>query len=269
MTRPSYRNFTGTAAETYQRHFVPAIAVPVSDGLLEIARLQRGERVLDVACGTGVVTRRAAEQVGPAGSVTGIDLAPDMIDVAKATEGPAGAHIEWHVADAASLPLPDASYDVVLCQMGLMFMEDRTAALAEMRRLLTPGGRIALNTPGKIQPAFEVMEDAIVGHISPELGGFVRAVFSIHDPGTLASHLRAAGFQNVTADVYPVTLRLPSPADFLWQYINLTPMGPFVAQAPEEAQVAMERQAVERWQPYTVEGRLRVEQPVVVATGRR
>src|ERR671933_722758 len=143
MTTPSYRSFTGTAAETYQRHFGPAIAVPVSAGLLDTARLQPGERGLDVACGTGVVTRRAAEQVGPTGSVTGIDLAPDMIDVAKATEGPAGAHIEWHVADAMSLPLPDASYDVVLSQMGLMFKEDRTAALAEMRRALTPGGRIA------------------------------------------------------------------------------------------------------------------------------
>jgi ubiquinone/menaquinone biosynthesis C-methylase UbiE len=269
MTTPSYRNFTGTAAETYQRHFVPAIATPVSTGLLAIARLQPGERVLDVACGTGLVTRRAAEQVGPTGAVTGVDLAPDMIDVAKATEGPAGAHIEWHVADAASLPLPDASYDVVLCQMGLMFMEDRTAALAEMRRVLTPGGRIALNTPGKIQPAFEVMEEAIVAHISPELGGFVRAVFSIHDPGALASLLQAAGFENVTADVYRATLRLPSPVEFLWQYINLTPMGPFVAQAPEEAQAAMERQAVEGWQPYTVDGRLRVEQPMVVAAGRR
>lgn len=269
MTTPSYRDFTGTAAETYQRHFVPAIALPVSAGLLEVARLQPGERVLDVACGTGVVTRLAAEQVGPTGSVTGLDLAPDMIDVAKAAEEPAGAHIEWHVADASSLPLPDASYDVVLCQLGLMFMEDRTAALAEMRRVLVPGGRIALNTPGEIQPAFEVMEEAIVAHISPELGGFVRAVFSIHDPRTLASLLRDAGFEDVTADVYRTTLRLPAPVDFLWQYVNLTPMGPFVAQAPEEAQAAMERQTVEGWQPYTVDGRLRVEQPMVVAAGRR
>src|ERR687886_1895114 len=110
MTTPSYRSFTGTAAETYQRHFVPAIAIPVSTGLLEIARLQPGERVLDVACGTGVVTRRAAEQVGPTGSVTGIDLATDMIDVAKATEGPAGAPNEMALADPAPPPPPRASF---------------------------------------------------------------------------------------------------------------------------------------------------------------
>lgn len=67
---------------------------------------------------------------------------------------------------------------------------------------------------------------------------------------------------------YRARLRLPSPVEFLWQHINLTPMGPFVAQAPEEAQAAMERQAVEGWQPYTVDGTLRVEHPMVVAAGR-
>ena len=269
MTTPWYRTYDGTAAETYHRHFVPAIAIPVSAGLLTVADLHPDERVLDVACGTGVIARRAAELVGPTGSVTGIDISPDMIDVAKATPGQTGAHIEWHVADAGSLPLADAAYDVVLCQLGLMFMEDRLAALAEMRRVLAPGGRLVLNTPGHIQPAFEVIEEAIVDHISAELGGFVRAVFSLHDPDVLASLLRDAGFEDVSAHVYPATLRLPAPAEFLWQYINLTPMGPFVAKAPEEAQTAMERQAVDGWQPYIADGRLHVDQPMVVASGRR
>ena len=80
----SYRSYTGTAAENYERYFVPAIAVPVSAALLESAALQPGERVLDVACGTGVIARRAAERVGPTGTVTGFDLAPDMIEVARA-----------------------------------------------------------------------------------------------------------------------------------------------------------------------------------------
>jgi ubiquinone/menaquinone biosynthesis C-methylase UbiE len=268
MTSVSYRSFTGTAAENYERYFVPAIASPVSAGLLAAAALQPGERVLDVACGTGLIARLAAERVGRDGSVTGIDITPDMIDVAKTMADPDGAPIEWHVGDATSLPFPDGSYDVVLCQMGLMFMPDRPGAVAEMRRVLAPGGRLAANTPGAIQPPFQLMERAIVDHISPELGGFVRAVFSMHEPEAVATLLREAGLDDVSSTVTTLTLRLPPPAEFLWQYINVTPMGPFVAQAPEAARSAMERQAVETMQPYVADGATVVDQPMVVATGR-
>jgi len=150
-----------------------------------------------------------------------------------------------------------------------MFMEDRGAALAEMRRVLAPGGRLALNTPGRIQPAFERMEQAIVEHIDPHLGGFVRAVFSMHDPDAVATLLGEAGFTDVAATESTVPFHLPSPAEFLWQYINLTPMGPLVAQAPETAQWAMERQVVDTWQPFVVDGSTLVHQPMVIATGRK
>ena len=269
MTPTSYRNFTGTSAENYQRYFVPAIATPVSVGLLDAANLHTGERVLDVACGTGVIARLAAEQVGPGGSVTAIDVAAEMISVAKSTTSSTTPHIEWHVSDAASLPLADDSYDVVLCQMGLMFMEDRLAALAEMRRVVAPEGRVIVNTPGAIQPAFVIMEQAIVEHINPDLGGFVRAVFSMHDPDALAALLRDAGLREVSATVSTARFELPSPAEFLWQYINLTPMAPLVAAAPEEDRLAMERQVVDRWQPFVADGKTLVTQPMVIASGRR
>ena len=252
MTTASYRNFTGTSAENYQRYFVPTIATPVSVGLLDAADLQTGERVLDVACGTGVIARLAAEQVGPGGSVTAIDVAPDMISVAKSTASSTAPHIEWHVSDAASLPLADESYDVVLCQMGLMFMEDRTAALAEMRRVVVPGGRVVVNTPGAIQPAFVAMEQAIVEHINPDLGGFVRAVFSMHDPDALATLLRDAGLRDVSATVSTTRLELPSSGRVPVAVHQPDPDGPLVAAAPEEARLAMERQVVDRWQPFVV-----------------
>jgi ubiquinone/menaquinone biosynthesis C-methylase UbiE len=269
MTSVSYRNYTGTAAENYQRHFVPAIGEPASAVVLAAAALQPGERVLDVACGTGVVTRHAAELVGPSGTVTGVDVAPDMIDVARATPAPDTPAIDWHVGDAMSLPFPDGGYDVVLCQMGLMFMEDRVAAIGEMRRVLAPGGRVVIGTPGEIQPPFVVLERAIVEHVNADLGGFVRAVFSLHDPDTVAGYLRDAGLQDVTGAVVRARLQLPAPEEFLWQYISVTPLAPLVARASKSAQQAMEADAVEAWQPYVVDGRLDVEQPMVVATGRR
>ncbi len=268
MTSASYRNYSGTGAELYQSFFVPSIATPVSGELLRTATLQPGTRVVDVACGTGVVTRAAAEQVGPTGSVTGIDVAPDMIAVAKATAA-GGAPITWQEADAASLPLPDAFYDVALCQMGLMFMEDRAGALAELHRVLVPGGRVVINTPGRIQPLFEAMEQAIADNLDPRLGAFVSAVFSMHDPSVLADLLREAGFTDVASKEYTATFDLPGPAEFLWNYINLTPMGPLVADASEEAKAAMERQVVEAWTPSIVDGRIPVEQPMALAWGLR
>lgn len=267
METVSYRQFTGTGAENYERYFVPAIGQPVSVELLRGADLRTGERVLDVGCGTGIIARQAAAAVGPNGSVTGLDLAPDMIEHARSIPAPAGATVDWRQGDATELPFPDASFDVVVAQMSLMFIEDRPAAVREMRRVLADGGRVVVNTPGPIQPTFELMEQAIIDHISPDLAGFVRVVFSMHQPDLLASLLRDAGFAGVEARTYTATFDLPAPAAFLWQYINLTPIGPFVADAPESAQAAMEAQVVETWQPHVHEGRTPVDQPMVIATG--
>ncbi len=265
----TYRQLTGNGAENYERHFVPAIASPVSAELLRTADLQPGQRVLDVGCGTGLIARQAAESVGEGGSVAGLDLSPDMIAVASALPVAPGARIDWHQNDATTLPFPDRSFDVVLCQMTLMFIEDRPAALREMHRVLAPGGRVLITTPGPIQPTFELMEQAIVDHISPDLAGFVRMVFSMHDPETHGPLLKDAGFDDPTTRIYTATFDLPAPADFLWQYINLTPMGPFVADAPEAAKDAMEAQVTQTWAPYVRNGRTPIDQPMVLATGVR
>lgn len=268
MSTPTYRDYTGSAAENYEKYFVPTIATAVAADLLRTADLQPGERVCDVACGTGVITRMAAERVGPGGSVTGVDVAPDMIAIAEASMPSAGVDVAWHVADAAALPLPDASADVVLCQMGLMFMEDQLGALREMHRVLAPGGRVVVNTPGTIQPFFELLERAIVEHIDPALGGFVRAVFSMPDPDALAALLADAGFAAASATVTVARFVLPAPADFLWQYVNLTPLALFVGDAPEAARAALERAVVEGSKPFVTDGHLIVDQPMVVAHAR-
>jgi SAM-dependent methyltransferase len=172
-------------------------------------------------------------------------------------------------ADAASLPLPDGHYDVVLCQMGLMFLEDRATALAEMRRVLAAGGRIVVNTPGRLQPLFEAMERAIIEHIDPGLGAFVTAVFSMPDPSGLADLLRQAGFGEVSSKEYTATFDLPGPAELLWNYVDLTPMGPLVAAAPDAAKAALERQVIEAWTPSVVGGRIPLDQPMALAWGTR
>ena len=269
MSSVSYRHFTGRSAENYQRDFVPLIATPVSKDLLLAAALQPGERVLDVACGTGHIARAAAERVGSTGTVTGVDIAPDMIEVAQSVPVPGDANVDWQVSDAAALPIPDASVDVVLCQMGLMFMENRAGAAAEMRRVLAPSGRLVINTPGRIPPFFEALERAIVEHISADLGGFVSAVFSMHDPDDVACLLREAGLRDVASSVLTTTVRLPAPAEFLWKYIGLTPMATIIEQAPDKARSALESRFVSEAQKYVADGVTVVELPMVVATARR
>jgi SAM-dependent methyltransferase len=145
----SYETYSGGPAANYERYFVPAIGAPVAHDLIELAELRPGEHVLDVACGTGVVTRLAAEQVG-GGAVAGVDINPGMLQVARNVAGDTA--IEWHEASAEALPLGDATFDVALCQMGLQFFPDRPGALREMRRVLRPGGRVVINVPGPTPP---------------------------------------------------------------------------------------------------------------------
>jgi ubiquinone/menaquinone biosynthesis C-methylase UbiE len=268
MNDVSYRHYSGTAAENYERYFVPVIATPVAHDLLSAAALEPGERVLDVACGTGVIARLAAERVGSSGKVVGIDVAPDMIEVARATPVPSRSAIEWRQGDAAAVPFPNASFDVVLCQMGLMLFPDKPAALAEMRRVLADGGRIALNTPGAINRPMEILAEALARHVNPDLAGFVHAIFSMSDPTAHEQLLHEAGFGGVEANVAVTTIRLPPSREFLWQYINLTPLGAVVSQAPEKAQAALEADVVGHWQEFLERGAGAVDQLMVIATGR-
>lgn len=266
--KPSYKDFSGNAAENYQRYFVPVIPTPLAAELVETARILPGEHVLDVGCGTGVVTRLAAQATGPTGRVVGIDPNPGMLAVAASIPAPPGTSIEWRQAPAESLPLPDESFDLVLSQLALMFVADRPAATREIRRVLSSGGRVAINVPGKMPRLFEIMDEALASHVSPELAQFVGAVFSLHDPAEIETLLAGAGFRDVHVEVTTETLRLPPPADFLWQYVHATPMGAVVAACEDDRWEKVEHDVVAAWQQFVVDGNLVVHQPIVVATAR-
>src|SRR5688500_1839868 len=147
MTQQHYgRAYGGSATENYERYFVPAIGAPLAADLTDMAAPRPGERVLDVACGTGIVARLAAERVGTGGAVVGLDFNPGMLGVARSVTPPDLA-IEWQEASADVMPLPNEAFDVVLCQLALQFMPDKAAALREMRRVLAIDGRVAINVP--------------------------------------------------------------------------------------------------------------------------
>jgi ubiquinone/menaquinone biosynthesis C-methylase UbiE len=271
MTTPSqhFNELYGSnAAENYERFFVPMLGAPLAAQLVEMASLRSGERVLDVACGTGIVARLAAERVAPNGTVAGLDLNPGMLAVARDVARTAPP-IEWHQSSAEAMPLPDAAFDVVFCQLSLQFFPDKAAALREMRRVLTPGGRLLLSVPGPTPRIFAIADEALGRHIGPEAAGFVRAVFSLHDPREVGRLLREAGFRDVDVRSEIRTLHVPPPREFLWQYVTSTPLGPMVAGAGEDRRNALETEVVAGWEPFVEGDRLTLDQSAVVATARK
>jgi ubiquinone/menaquinone biosynthesis C-methylase UbiE len=254
--------------ENYERFFVTAISEPLANDLIRLAALRPGERVLDVACGTGIVARLAAQQIGSNGTVTGVDINPGMLAVARSNT-PANMSIKWHEASAEDMPLPDEAFDVALCQLSLQFMTDKLAALEEMRRVLVPGGRLILNVPGPAGKLFAVVAEAMERNISSEAAGFVNHVFSLHDTTEIQQLLSDAGFRDIALQANDKMLNLPPSTDFLWQYIHSTPLAAVVAQADEGDLAVLEREVVNVWQEFEVDGNLRYQQRIVTASARK
>jgi ubiquinone/menaquinone biosynthesis C-methylase UbiE len=212
------------------------------------------------------VTRLAAEHVGHT-SVVGADINPGMLEVAR--NGSGGAAIDWLEASAEALPLEDATFDVVLCQIGLQFFPDRQVALREMRRVLGPGGRVVLNVPGPTPPVFAVLEQALRRHIGPEAGGFVATVFSLHDPEELRELLERVGFTQVQAHSERKTLRVPRPEEFLWQYVHSTPIADAVSRVDDSRRADLQHEVVAGWEPFAEDGGLVLEVDLTSAGGSK
>ena len=265
--KPFYEAYGGSAPQSYERYFVPAIGGPLAHDLIAEAALRPGERVLDVACGTGVVSRLAAERVGASGSVAALDLNAAMLGVARTVPAPTAPPIRWYESTAESMPLPDGAFDVVLCQLGLQFIEDRPAALREIHRVAAKGGRALVSVPTPTE-FFGVLDQAFVRHI-PRAAEFVRAVFSLNDPAEVERLFRGAGFREVTIRQYTRTMQLPGPRDFLWQYVQCTPLAAQLAEADHALLESLERDVVEGWQPWVTGGGMTYEQGMIVGTARR
>jgi ubiquinone/menaquinone biosynthesis C-methylase UbiE len=261
------QTYGGTAPENYQRYFVPVIGGPFAADLVAEAALHPGERVLDVACGTGVVARLAADGVGPSGSVAALDLNPAMLSVARSIAS-SGAAIRWYESSAESIPLPDDSFDVVFCQLGLQFVADQIGALREMRRVLAPGGRVLVSTPPP-NAFFDMLDDAFARHVGSEAAGFVRIVFTLNDPATIERLFREAGFEDVTVRTYAKRLRLPVAREFLWQYVHCTPLTAMLANLDAAHIAALEDDVVNRWRSWSDGGGMTYEQGMNVAKAHK
>lgn len=205
---------TFNPAETYESYMVPALFAPWAAYLLQSAMPEAGQRVLDVACGTGIVARRAASRLGSGGRASGLDVSPNMLAVARAAAEREGLSIEWREGRAEALPFPDGSMDLVLCQFALMFFADRPAALAEMRRVVGDRGRVVLSVMQGLDrhPFYQALHRTIQRRLG---ASGVEEIFALGDSGQLRALLLEAGFRHVEIEQASMTSRFPSPEGFL------------------------------------------------------
>lgn len=199
------------AAGFYETYWLRQLE-PAQTKLLEMIHLRKGERILDVACGSGLVSFRAAAMVGTEGSVLGTDISEGMVDVARKRVVDANqTHIQFSRADAEDLSLDEGVFDVVLCSLGLMYIPDPMKALEQMRRVLKPGGRSAVSVWGLRSRCgwaeiFPIVDARVQSEVCP-------LFFQLGTGNILQQTLQKAGFTNVSVERLKVQLEYDSPED--------------------------------------------------------
>lgn len=248
------------AAERYGQILVPAILGPAAQALVVWSRLQPGETVLDVGCGTGAAARFAAQDVGASGRVIGVDVNAGMLAVARSLPRVDGAPIEWKEGPARALPVDDASVDVVLCAQTLQFVSDRPGALSDIRRVLRPGGRLIVSLWGGIDdnPYFDALIDAIARRTGPGTAVGLMAIFNLSGTSDIHRLFEQTGWTHVEMTLRQLDLDLPPLREFVPRHIGATPMGPgFTAASPTTQQAVIEDVA-QRLAAYETTGGVRV-----------
>jgi SAM-dependent methyltransferase len=196
------------AASSYQDQLVPGLMEAWAPRVAEAGRIGPGDRVLDVACGTGVLARAAAKRASPGGVVTGLDLNPGMLAVAERLS----PTLQWKQGRADALPFADESFDVVASQFGLMFFPDPAKALREMMRVLIPGGRLAVAVWASLTdtPAYAAEVELLDRVAGTAAGDAMRAPFILGDAERLTGIFDEAGIAGATVDLQGGRGRFPS-----------------------------------------------------------
>jgi ubiquinone/menaquinone biosynthesis C-methylase UbiE len=263
---------SGSGPEAYEKYIVVAFMGKWAQDLVEVVDIQADQRVLDVGCGTGVVTRAVAQRLGPHGKIVGFDVNDVMLQMAQQFAQQADLDaIEWQQGDAASMPFGTAEYDVVLCEQGLQYFPDRAGALREMARVMVPGGQLALSVWRSLErhPFFIALVDALASHLGEDSTSALRAAFSLTEREELRALVSAAGFRDVHVRLEVQMSRYPSIEDFVRGYVVATPMAGEIAAMAEADQTRMFQDVVEALRDYRDDGGLAAPMECHVVTARK
>lgn len=253
------------AAEVYDAFFLPALFAAWPPRLVEAAELEPGMRVVDVACGTGVLALAALEAVSPGGEVVGVDLNPGMLAVARRkTPG-----IDWREAAAEALPLGDASQDAVLSQFGLMFFADRQAAVREMWRVLRPGGRLVIAVWDSLDhtPGYAGVTALLARLFGARVASLLRAPYVLGDPEAVRSLLEGAGVAGARIERVAGEACFPSIRSWIHSDVRGWTLSEELDDAQFEQLVAEAEMELRGF--VTAGGQVRFEHPAILATATK
>ena len=238
-------------AEAYEERFVPALFRQWVEPVLQAAEAGSGDRLLDVACGTGVVARAAVDRVAPNGTVTGVDLNPAMLAVARRV----APEIEWRHGDVAALPFGDDAFDVVTCQAAVFFFPDPTAALAEMARVTRPGGRLVVQAFSSLpsQPAYGPWVSMVARHAGPDAVELLGTYWAHGDTEVMRGRCAEARLRVLTVHEHLRPAYFPDIDTFVLTEVNATPLRDRLTQADLDRILAESHQVLG---PFVRDGRL-------------
>ncbi len=257
-----------SAAEIYQEFFVPALFAEWADRVAKSASITKDQRVLDVACGTGVLTRAVTEQVGTEGSVVGLDVNDGMLTVARSQSIPS-AQIEYRQGAAESLPFEDNSFDAVVSQFGLMFFEDRAQSINEMIRVLKPDGHFAVAVWGALAetPGYQAMVDLLTRLFGAEVAEGIRAPYVLGDTTDLTPLFANPKIENLHIATHSGQARFESLEAWIFTDIK----GWVLADVLDDAQVnLLLDEAQEALKAHVTDaGTVRFSTPAHIITGQK
>jgi ubiquinone/menaquinone biosynthesis C-methylase UbiE len=229
----------GNAPQLYERETVQTLGRPLAELMFARVALHAGDRVLDAACGTGIVTRVAVQRYSEVGHVVGVDLNAGMLEVARAHTPAIRIPIEWRQGDVCALPFPDGRFDVVLCQQGLQFVPDPGAALRELRRVLVRGGRLAFTVFSAIPPYYAALADALARQVSTDAAASCLSRYTLREATILRQLVEDAGFGAIEMHVLAVMRRMPASPESVVEAMARAPYARDVAAAEEAVRQAI------------------------------